>query len=335
MNHAFFKALLFLSAGSVIHGLSNEQDMRKMGGVVRLLPFTYSMMVIGSLALVGFPYLTGFYSKDRILEVAYATYTVSGNFAYWFGTICVFLTSLYSFRLLFMTFLAPTTATAHTLEHAHDAPPIMALPLILLAFGSIFVGYTFSDMFVGLGTNFWGNAVFTLPKNSLLLESEYIPQSQKMIPLVFTAAGAMVAYGATFLWTPLIYKFKLTPLGRGFYTMSSRRWFFDQVYNEFFAQKALDFGYHVSWKGLDKGWFEILGPYGIIDTFPKWSRRLGSLQSGLIPHYAVLMVLGVTLAIACVALWDVLEGFVDPRLYLVFFLTFLFTSTASTFSDAD
>ena len=335
MNHAFFKALLFLSAGSVIHGLSDEQDMRKMGGVVRLLPFTYSMMVIGSLALVGFPYLTGFYSKDRILEVAYATYTVSGNFAYWFGTICVFLTSLYSFRLLFMTFLAPTTATAHTLEHAHDAPPIMALPLILLAFGSIFVGYTFSDMFVGLGTNFWGNAIFTLPKNSLLLESEYIPQSQKMIPLMFTAAGAVVAYGATFLWTPLIYKFKLTALGRGFYTMSSRRWFFDQVYNEFFAQKALDFGYHVSWKSLDKGWFEILGPYGIIDTFPKWSRRLGSLQSGLIPHYAVLMVLGVTLAIACVALWDVLEGFVDPRLYLVFFLTFLFTSTASTFSDAD
>ena len=329
MNHAFFKALLFLSAGSIIHGLSDEQDMRKMGGVVRLFPLTYSMMVIGSLALVGFPYLTGFYSKDRILELAYATYTISGNFAYWFGTICVFLTSLYSFRLLFMTFLRPTSASPHVLEHAHDAPPIMAIPLILLAFGSIFVGYTFHDMFIGIGTNFWGNAVFVLPKNALLVESEYIPQTQKLLPLFFTIAGAVVAYAMSFQWTKLIYRLKLTSLGRGFYTMSSRRWFVDQVYNQFFAQKALDFGYNISWKSLDKGWFEILGPYGIIETFPKWSRRLGTLQSGLIPHYAVLMVLGVTLAISFVALWDILEGFVDPRLYFLFFLAFLFTSSES------
>jgi len=111
--------------------------------------------------------------------------------------------------------------------------------------------------------------------------------------------------------------------------MSSRRWFVDQVYNQFFAQKALDFGYTISWKSLDKGWFEILGPYGIIETFPKWSRRLGTLQSGLIPHYAVFMVLGVTLAISFVALWDILEGFVDPRLYFLFFLAFLFTSSES------
>ena len=329
MNHAFFKALLFLSAGSIIHGLSDEQDMRKMGGVVRLFPLTYSMMVIGSLALVGFPYLTGFYSKDRILELAYATYTISGNFAYWFGTICIFLTSLYSFRLLFMTFLRPTSASPHVLEHAHDAPPIMAIPLILLAFGSIFVGYTFHDMFIGIGTNFWGNAVFVLPKNALLVESEYIPQTQKLLPLFFTLAGAVVAYAMSFQWTQLIYKLKLTSLGRGFYTMSSRRWFVDQVYNQFFAQKALDFGYTISWKSLDKGWFEILGPYGIIETFPKWSRRLGTLQSGLIPHYAVFMVLGVTLAISFVALWDILEGFVDPRLYFLFFLAFLFTSSES------
>lgn len=330
MNHAFFKALLFLSAGSVIHGLSDEQDMRRMGGIVRLFPFTYSMMLIGSLALVGFPYLTGFYSKDRILELAYATYTISGNFAYWFGTTCVFLTSLYSFRLLFMTFLAPTTSSPRVLEHAHDAPPIMAIPLVLLAFGSIFVGYLFHDMFIGLGTNFWGNAVFILPKNTLLLESEYIPQAQKMIPLIFTLAGAFVAYAATFYGSRAIYAFKMTSFGRNLYTMASRRWFFDQVYNQFFAQKALDFGYHVSWKTLDKGWFEVLGPYGIIHTFPKWSRRLGILQSGLIPHYAVLMVLGLTLAITCIALWDVLEGFVDPRLYFLFFVTFLFTLNASS-----
>src|SRR6056300_1849860 len=122
MNHAFFKALLFLSAGSVIHALADEQDMRKMGGVVKLLPFTYSMMFIGSLALIGFPFLTGFYSKDVILEVAYAKYTIGGNFAYWLGVISALFTSYYSFRLLFLTFLGPINAFKSNLKHVHDAP---------------------------------------------------------------------------------------------------------------------------------------------------------------------------------------------------------------------
>ena len=141
MNHAFFKALLFLSAGSVILALSDEQDMRKMGGLVQLLPFTYAMMLIGSFSLAGFPFLTGFYSKDVILELAYAKYTISGNFAYWLGSICVLFTSYYSFRLLFLTFITPTAAYKTSIANAHDAPPIMAAPLILLALGSIFVGY--------------------------------------------------------------------------------------------------------------------------------------------------------------------------------------------------
>ncbi|RYX81881.1 NADH-quinone oxidoreductase subunit L, partial [bacterium] len=186
MNHAFFKALLFLSAGSVIHALSDEQDMRKMGGVVKLLPFTYGMMLIGSLSLTGFPFLTGFYSKDTILELAFANYTICGNFVYWLGAICVLFTSYYSFRLLFLAFLSPTNLYKSSLKKTHDAPFIMALPLILLAFGSIFVGYLGKDMMIGLGTNFWGNSLFVLPKNIYLLESEYIPQTQKMVPLFFT-----------------------------------------------------------------------------------------------------------------------------------------------------
>ena len=117
MNHAFFKALLFLGAGSIIHALSNEQDMRKMGGIVQLLPFTYAMMLIGSLSLVGFPFLTGFYSKDVILEVAYARYTVNGNFAYWLGSICVLFTSYYSFRVLLLSFLTPTAAFRQSVKN--------------------------------------------------------------------------------------------------------------------------------------------------------------------------------------------------------------------------
>ncbi|KAI4997149.1 hypothetical protein ZWY2020_052491 [Hordeum vulgare] len=141
MNHAFFKALLFLSAGSVNHAMSDEQDMRKMGGLASSFPLTYAMMLMGSLSLIGFPFLTGFYSKDVILELAYTKYTISGNFAFWLGSVSVLFTSYYSFRLLFLTFLVPTNSFGRDRLRCHDAPIPMSIPLILLALGSLFVGY--------------------------------------------------------------------------------------------------------------------------------------------------------------------------------------------------
>ncbi|KAF3653201.1 NADH-ubiquinone oxidoreductase chain 5 [Capsicum annuum] len=141
MNHAFFKALLFLSTGSVIHAMSDEQDMRKMGGLASSFPFTYAMMLMGSLSLIGFPFLTGFYSKDVILELAYTKYTISGNFAFWLGSVSVLFTSYYSFRSLFLTFLVPTNSFGRYILRWHDAPIPMAIPLVLLALGSLFVGY--------------------------------------------------------------------------------------------------------------------------------------------------------------------------------------------------
>lgn len=328
-NHAFFKALLFLGAGSVIHTLSNEQDMRRMGGVVQLLPFTYSMMLIGSLSLVGFPFLTGFYSKDSILEVAYATYTLSGTIAYWLGSVCVAMTAYYSFRLIFLTFLAPTGAFRVTIQHTHDAPPLMATPLVLLALGSIFLGYIGKDMMIGVGTDFWGNSLFVLPRNLALLESEYIPETQKLLPLAATFLGGFLAYLVTYRGTfaEKGYQFKTGFIGRKLYTMLNKRWFFDKVYNDFFGEKALDFGYVTSWKTLDKGCFEVIGPYGIAQIFPLWSRHVSRLQSGVIYHYAVVMLLGLTLAITLVALWDILEIVVDPRFYFLFLMTFLFCNS--------
>ena len=353
MNHAFFKALLFLSAGSVIHALSDEQDMRKMGGVSQLLPLTYAMMVIGSLALIGFPFLTGFYSKDVILEVAYAKYTLSGNFAYWLGSLSALFTSYYSFRLLFLTFLAPqqdiqnsesgssligatrtptlqyTNSFKQSIAHAHDAPFIMALPLILLAFGSIFVGYLGKDMMIGLGTNFWGNALYTLPQNSILLESEYIPQSIKFIPLIFSVLGAFIAYQVNLSFNGwafglTTYAVKTSLLGRSLYTFFNKRWLFDKVYNDFFVQKALSFGYEVSFKTLDKGIIEILGPYGISQTFQKLSRQISKIQSGFVYHYALSMLIGLTFCIAIVGLWDFISFWIDNRLYFILFISFLF-----------
>ena len=205
MNHAFFKALLFLSAGAVIHALADEQDMRKMGGTIKVLPFTYSMMFIGSLALIGFPFLTGFYSKDVILEVAYAKYTVAGTFTYWLGAVSALFTSYYSFRLLFLTFIGPVNSLKDSLKHVHDAPFLMGFPLFLLAFGSIFVGYLAKDMMIGMGTQFWGNALFMGPDHGLLVESEYIPQAIKYIPILFSFLGFLFALNLNLLGASFSY----------------------------------------------------------------------------------------------------------------------------------
>jgi NADH-ubiquinone oxidoreductase chain 5 len=324
MNHAFFKALLFLSAGSVIHALSDEQDMRKMGGLVQLLPFTYAMMCIGSFSLVGFPFLTGFYSKDVILEIAYAKYTISGNFAYWLGSVCVLLTSYYSFRLLFLTFLNLNSGFRESLKKTHDAPFLMAFPLIFLAFGSIFVGYLAKDMMIGLGTNFWSNSLFVLPKNLVLLESEFIPQSDKFLPFYCTLTGAFLAYLVNYAKVFQTYKFKTTELSRNLYYFLNKRWFFDKVYNDFIVSKALNFGYNISFKTLDKGSFEILGPTGIARTIGNITQYFSKLQSGMLYHYALVMLLGLTLLITTISIWEFLEIFIDNRLYFIYLISFIF-----------
>ncbi|HXT83313.1 MAG TPA: NADH-quinone oxidoreductase subunit L [Verrucomicrobiae bacterium] len=154
VNHAFFKALLFLSAGAIIHSLSNEQDMRRYGGLLQLLPYTSIMLMIGSLSLMGLPFLTGFYSKDLILELAYAKYTVSGHFVYWVGLITAFFTSFYSYRVFYLTFISKNNSYRKVAQNIHELPKKMAFALAILALGSIFLGYLIKDLFVGLGTDF-------------------------------------------------------------------------------------------------------------------------------------------------------------------------------------
>ncbi|CAM9108030.1 unnamed protein product [Sphacelaria rigidula] len=153
-NHAFFKALLFLGAGSVIHALSDEQDMRKMGGVRRILPLSYSIMLIGSFALMGFPFLAGFFSKDVILEISYGTYTICGQFSYILGTLAAFATAFYSIRLLYLVFLANPNSNKNVIFNAHEGSIRMAFPLFILCILSIFVGYLTKDLFIGFGTDY-------------------------------------------------------------------------------------------------------------------------------------------------------------------------------------
>nr|YP_010035092.1 NADH dehydrogenase subunit 5 [Aconitum kusnezoffii]QOX10115.1 NADH dehydrogenase subunit 5 [Aconitum kusnezoffii] len=322
MNHAFFKALLFLSAGSVIHAMSDEQDMRKMGGLASSFPFTYAMMLMGSLSLIGFPFPTGFYSKDVILELAYTKYTISGNFAFWLGSVSVLFTSYYSFRSLFLTFLVPTNSFGRDILRCHDAPIPMAIPLILLAFGSLFVGY--------LASNFWANSPFVLPKNEILAESEFAaPTITKLIPILFSTSGASVAYNVNPVADQFQRAFQTSTFCNRLYSFFNKRWFFDQVLNDFLVRSFLRFGYEVSFEALDKGAIEILGPYGISYTFRRLAERISQLQSGFVYHYAFAMLLGSTPFVTFSRMWDSLSSWVDNRSSFIFLVCSFYNNKSS------
>lgn len=305
-NHGFFKALLFLSAGSVIHAMADEQDMRKLGGLIKAIPFTYSMMLIGSLSLMGFPFMTGFYSKDAILEFAFAKYSFDGTFAHWLGTISALFTAFYSFRLLYLTFLGDTNAPKSTYLHAHESPAPMSIPLVILAFGSIYFGYIFKDMFIGPGTPFFGNAITILPHNTTIFDAEFVDVFTKWIPVIFSIFGATLAFVLYHFGAKLVFNWKYNnSLGRSLYTFLSQKWHFDVVYNSYIVLPAMRFGHNVSYKVIDRGLLEYVGPYGISKTLSsKLSTKASSLQSGLVYNYAFTIFLFSTLFLTFLGYWD-------------------------------
>ena len=303
-NHAFFKALLFLSAGSVIHAMSDEQDMRRMGGLIQILPFTYAMMLIGSLSLMGFPFLTGFYSKDIILELAYANYSLNGHFAYWLGTIAAFFTAFYSMRLLYLTFLNETNSYKKIIKNSHESPILMTLPLFILCLGSIFYGYINKDLFIGLGTHFWGNAIFVLPKNLLVIDSEFLPYNIKLIPVIFSIFGASLAYILYKYFNYYLFNLKVTNFGYKLYIFLNKKWFFDKINNEYIAQNLLYTGYNITYKNFDKGIVEFLGPEGLSLFIYNQSSYYNKLQSGFIYHYAFIIIISLIFFIIFIGLFE-------------------------------
>ena len=318
-NHAFFKALLFLSAGSVIHALGDEQDMRKMGGLAKLIPFTYAMMFIGSISLMGFPFLTGFYSKDAILELAFGKFTVTSHFAYWLGTVSASLTAFYSMRLLYLTFINKTNAYRYSIQHIHDLPKIMGYPLFILVFGSIFVGYLMKDMLIGVGTNFWGNALFVLPENLVIFDAEFLPVTIKLIPVIFSLSGAFLSYLIyVVLSADFIYSIKMSKFGIIFYNFFNRKWFFDKVYNEFINQYVMKMGYHISYKLIDRGVIENLGPFGISNFFYSNYMKLNFIQTGLIYHSALLILLGAISFLILIGVVSFLNISINANLICIF-----------------
>jgi NADH-ubiquinone oxidoreductase chain 5 len=286
-NHAFFKALLFLGAGSVIHAMSDEQDMRKMGGLKNLLPFSYAIMLIGSFALMGFPFLAGFYSKDVILEVSYAKHTISGHFSFILGVLAAFSTAFYSIRLLFLVFLAGPNANKNVLLNAHEGTWRMTLPLFLLSLLSIFIGFLSKDFFIGFGTNFWGSALFVAPQNYLLTDIEFLEIGYKILPLVVTLLGAFAAF---FIYNYQLLDYltvKKSKAFKCFYNFFNKKWYFDKLYNTFIGQKVLDSSYNYFYKTIDRGLIEKVGPTGILNSFIQLMRLIKKLQSGFMISYLI------------------------------------------------
>jgi proton-translocating NADH-quinone oxidoreductase chain L len=318
-NHAFFKALLFLGAGSVIHAVADEQDMRKMGGLKQILPFSYSVILIGSLALIGFPFLTGFYSKDTILEIAFAQYSILGHFAYYLGSFAAFCTAFYSVRLLFLVFLSEPNGNRTTILNAHEGSWHLSLPLLILSFFSILIGYLTKEIFIGFGTKFWGNSIFILPQNYLLTDIEFINLDAKLFPLLLTIAGASFAY---FLYTfELNYFLELKKNAnfKYFYNFLNKKWYFDRIYNQIISQNVLDLSYTFTYKDIDRGLLEKLGPWGIVHLVISIFKSLKSLQSGLVYHYLFLILFASFLILVFIYLWTFVLAFV----HIIFFLCLL------------
>ncbi len=302
ITHAFFKALLFLSAGSVIHAMSDEQDMRKMGGLYKLIPYTYVVMWVGSLALAGIWPFAGYYSKDTILEVAWAAHSGVGQYAFWLGLGAAFLTAFYSWRLLIMTFHGTSRADEKTLAHVHESPKVMLIPLFVLAIGAVFAGFSFVDYFVGeQSEHFWKGAITILESHPALEGAHHVPNWVKFAPLVVGIAGIILAY--------YLYMFRpdLPPKIAGafprLYRFLLNKWYFDELYDKLFVKPAFALG-RGFWKIGDGEIIDGLGPDGISSAVRGLARRAGLLQSGYLYHYAFAMLLGV----AAMITWYLLAG---------------------------
>ena len=296
-THAFFKALLFLGSGSVIHAVSDEQDMRKMGGLRTLIPKTYWMMVIGTLALtgVGIPATiigtAGFFSKDAIIEGAFAGHNGFAGVAFVMLVVAAAFTSFYSWRLIFMTFHGTPRATADVMHHVHESPNVMLVPLYLLAVGALFAGLVFHDYFIGDHYEaFWRTALFTLPGNHILHDIHEVPFLVKLAPFLAMIAGFGVAY-KYYIVSPEIPK-EAAARHRLLYNFLLNKWYFDEIYDVLFVNPAKRLGYFL-WKRGDGWLIDGFGPDGVSARVIDLTNRAVKLQSGYLYHYAFAMLIGV------------------------------------------
>ncbi len=297
-THAFFKALLFLGAGSVIHAMHHEQDMRNMGGLWKKIPITFTLMLVGTLTIIGTPLLSGYYSKDMILEAAWASNGAFTNMAYIVGVFVAMLTAFYSWRLMFLTFFGKPRGDAHTHDHAHESPLTMLAPMMVLLVGAIFSGKFLYELFVGYDLGkFWGPAIASGHAKEVIHNAHEVSYFIKKLPLVMVIIGSLVAI---FMYLkPLINPKTLAEKMPALYQFLLNKWYIDELYEKIFIQPALKVG-QLLWKRGDEGTIDRYGPDGIAKTTLQSSGKINKLQTGLINQYVLIMLIGVVLLLSMI-----------------------------------
>lgn len=293
VNHAFYKGLLFLGAGAVIHAVADNQDFRKYGGLRPFLPLTYSVMLIASLSLVAIPFMTGFYSKDFILESAYGQFYFSSTVVYFIATIGAMFTTLYSAKVLYLTFLTNPNGPIINYNKAHEADIFMSLPLIILALFSVFFGYITKDIFIGLASNFFvDNSLYIHPSHEIMLDTEFgVPVIFKLLPLIFTISLSIISIIFSEFFPKLLLFFKFSKLGYNMFGFFNQRFLIELFYNKYLTGVILKLGGQTT-KIIDKGSVELLGPYGLEKGLLNLSNNIGKLSTGVITSYALYILIG-------------------------------------------
>jgi len=293
INHAFYKGLLFLGAGAVIHAIADNQDFRKYGGLIIFLPLTYSVMFIASLSLIAFPFMTGFYSKDFILESAYGQYHFNSITVYIIATIGAIFTTLYSVKVLYLTFLTNPNGPIYKYKKAHEVNLYISLPLIILAIFSIFFGYISKDVFIGLGSKFYtDNSIFIHSTHEIMIETEFaVPSLFKLLPLILTLTFSILGFIFSEYLPEKILKFKLSKLGYKIYGFFNQRFLVELLYNNYITNIVLYLGGQTT-KILDKGSIELLGPFGLEKFLLTLSKNINKLSTGIVTNYALYILIG-------------------------------------------
>lgn len=292
-THAFFKALLFLGAGSVIHAMSGEQDMRRMGGIWKHIPITYALMWIGSLALAGIPFFAGYYSKDLILEAAFAAQNNVALFAFACGIVAAMLTAFYSWRLLFLTFHGAPRAEEKVMAHIHESPAVMLVPLYVLAAGALFAGWWTYDWFAGSGrAAFWGAAIYLREGRDIVEAAHHVDLWVKLLPVIVAVAGIVLAW---VLYMKFIsWPVRLSHAFPRIHGFLFNKWYFDELYHKTFVAPTFKLGKFL-WKSGDGATIDRLGPDGVAAVVRTGSERARKMQSGYVFHYAFAILVGVVL----------------------------------------
>ena len=290
--HAMYKAGLFLSAGSVLHAMGDQQDFRRFGGLVKLLPLTYTVILIASLSLAALPWLSGYYSKDIIIELAYGSYSALGYLVYLLAVIAACFTMLYSVKLIYLTFLTIANAPKGNYEKAHESPLIMSIPLVILGILSVYLGNISKDFFVGLGNQGLGMSVFSHPNHILFTDTEFgVPSFNKLLPLILSSICAILALYLFEKKPLLLLNINKSKFGQNIYRFFNQRYWFELIYNRCIVKGVLFIGY-ITNSILDRGALEFIGPKGAVASIYKISNYFASFDSGSIARYGFIMFSG-------------------------------------------